>query len=128
MRLMIVFCVMPYMAMAQDVDCENALAQQEMNFCAEQVWQAEDATLNEAYASALAVMQEADASFAPEGDTEEDRLRTAQRAWVEYRDAACDSAGYAMRGGSAEPLLIYGCMAMLTKERTAQLLILMQDY
>jgi uncharacterized protein YecT (DUF1311 family) len=128
MRLMIVFCVMPYMAMAQDVDCENALAQQEMNFCAEQVWQAEDATLNETYASALAVMQEADASFAPEGDTEEDRLRTAQRAWVEYRDAACDSAGYAMRGGSAEPLLIYGCMAMLTKERTAQLLILMQDY
>jgi uncharacterized protein YecT (DUF1311 family) len=123
-----VFCVMPYMAMAQDVDCENALAQQEMNFCAEQVWQAEDATLNETYASALAVMQEADASFSPEGDTEEDRLRTAQRAWVEYRDAACDSAGYAMRGGSAEPLLIYGCMAMLTKERTAQLLILMQDY
>jgi uncharacterized protein YecT (DUF1311 family) len=128
MRLMVALCLLPMAAHAQDVDCANAMTQQEMNFCAEQDWLAADALLNDAYATALAAMQEADASFPPEGDTEEERLRTAQRAWVAYRDAACDSAGYAMRGGSAEPLLIYGCMGMLTQQRTEALQSLVQDY
>ncbi len=128
MRLTLALCLLPFATSAQDVDCANAMAQQEMNFCAEQDWQAADALLNDAYATALAAMQEADASFAPEGDSEEERLRTAQRAWVAYRDAACDSAGYAMRGGSAEPLLIYGCMRVLTEQRTEGLRSLVEDY
>jgi uncharacterized protein YecT (DUF1311 family) len=98
MRLVIMLCAMPLMGHAQEVDCANAMAQQEMNFCAEQDWQAADALLNDAYAQALSVMQESDAGYAPEGATEEARLRKAQRAWLAYRDAACDSAGYATAG------------------------------
>jgi uncharacterized protein YecT (DUF1311 family) len=127
MRVILALCLLPFAASAQEVDCANALVQQEMNFCAEQDWQAADALLNDAYATALAAMQDSDAAYAPEGDSEEERLRTAQRAWVAYRDAACDSAGYAMRGGSAEPLLIYGCMRELTDQRTEGLRSLVEE-
>lgn len=128
MRLTLALMCLPFATLAQDVDCDTAETQQDMNFCAEQDWQVADADLNDAYGAALALMQEIDTVTEPMGDTEEERLRTAQRAWVDYRDAACDVAGYAMRGGSAEPLLIYGCMAALTEERTAGLRSLVEDY
>ena len=128
MRLMIALFVMPWMAQAQDVDCADTMIQQEMNLCAQQVWQAADVLLNEAYAAALAVMQGTDTDIAPIGATEEARLRKAQRAWLAYRDAACDSAGFAMRGGSAEPLLTYGCLAELTEQRTQDLQLLIEGY
>jgi uncharacterized protein YecT (DUF1311 family) len=128
MRLMIALCAMPLMASAQDVDCANAIVQVEMNFCAEQDWQAADVVLNEVYAMAVARMQESDASYPPEGATEEARLRKAQKAWIAFRDAACDSAGFPMRGGSAEPLAVYGCLRALTEQRTEGLWSLVERY
>lgn len=128
MRLAMALILLPLGAAAQEVDCTNATAQQEMNFCAEQDWQVADAALNAAYADALALMRQSDAAYLPEGDSEEERLRAAQRAWVAFRDAACDSAGQAMRGGSAEPMLTYACMRTLTDERTEGLRALLDYY
>ena len=128
MRLTLAFCLLPFAAVAQDVDCDNATAQQEMNSCAEQEWQAADVDLNTTFAAVLAVMQESDQTYPAEGKTEEARLREAQRAWVAYRDAACDSAGYPMRGGSAEPLLTNDCMWRLTTQRTDDLKSLIETY
>ena len=128
MRLMIAVCLMPIVVQAQEVDCANALAQQDMNLCAAQDWEAADAALNEVYGGVVATMQQADADYAPDGATEEARLRRAQKAWIAYRDAACDSAGFAMRGGSAEPLLVYGCLRALTEQRTADLQALVEGY
>ena len=112
---------------AQDlsaVDCSNTVTQLEMNACAEQDWMAADADLNAAYGAALAVMQDLDAALPRSARGAEANLRKAQRAWITYRDAACAAEGYAMRGGSAEPLLIYGCRARLTAERTQNLILL----
>jgi uncharacterized protein YecT (DUF1311 family) len=128
MRLIAAFCLLPFAATAQDVDCTNAVTQQEMNLCAELDWQVADAELNDAYAAVIAMMQNIDAETTPIGVTEEARLREAQRAWVAFRDATCDVAGYAMRGGSAEPLLIYGCMMTLSAERADELRGLVEDY
>ena len=33
-----------------------------------------------------------------------------------------------MKGGSAEPLLVYGCMRQLTEDRTAQLVAFTDSY
>jgi uncharacterized protein YecT (DUF1311 family) len=55
-------------------------------------------------------------------------LREAQRAWITFRDKACEAEGFAMRGGSAEPLLVYGCMRQLTEERTGHLTVMVQAY
>ncbi len=113
-------------AAAQTVDCARAVTQMEMNFCAEQDWQAADRVLNAAYAEAMAALKAWDRANAgpfPEAD----RLKKAQRAWISYRDLACESEGYPMRGGTAEPLLIYGCLARMTEARTKDLELLIQN-
>lgn len=109
-------------ALAQDIDCETAMAQQELNACAEQDWEAADADLNDAYKRAMAEMKDMDANMPEDLQGAADALRDAQRAWITYRDANCLHAGFPMRGGSAEPLLVYGCMAQMTEDRTAELL------
>jgi uncharacterized protein YecT (DUF1311 family) len=123
---MLIAMTMP--AAAQVADCSNPITQIEMNDCAAQIWEEADARLNDVYAQTLAILQESDATYPIDGDTEEDRLRAAQRAWVAYRDANCDSAGYPMRGGSAEPLLFYGCMQSMTEARIAELLALTERF
>jgi uncharacterized protein YecT (DUF1311 family) len=112
---------------AQDIsaiDCTNTVMQQEMNACAEQDWMDADADLNAAYRAAMAVMKGYDADLAKSERGAEANLRNAQRAWITYRDAACAAEGYAMHGGSAEPLLIYGCRARLTEQRAEDLRLL----
>jgi uncharacterized protein YecT (DUF1311 family) len=115
-------------ASAQEVDCSNAVTQQDMNICQQQVWQESDERLNAVYAETVAILQERDAEFPLDGASEEDRLRAAQRAWVAFRDANCDAAGYSMRGGSAEPLLVFGCMHQMTEARIVELTQLSQEY
>ena len=111
----------PGVATAQEADCINQPTQMDMNICAYQDWQAADATLNTVYADALATVQASDAEYNRDGDSEEVRLRRAQRAWVAFRDANCDAAGFQMRGGSAEPLLVNGCLRVMTQDRIAEL-------
>lgn len=112
-------------ALAEEIDCTTAMAQQEMNICAEMDWQAADKDLNAAYKTVLAAMKDMDAGLPPELQGAEAALRTAQRAWIDYRDAQCETAGFPMRGGSAEPLLVYGCLRQVTENRTAELLELL---
>jgi len=112
----------PVMAVADDkVDCSDPQVQMEMNYCAEQDYKAADAVLNTAYKKAMASMKETDSYLSDDMKGAADALLAAQRAWIPYRDKACASAGYIVRGGSMEPMIIYQCMARITKERTAEL-------
>ena len=108
-------------AAAQDAYCANAMVQADLNECAAAEWQAADELLNQRYKEAMKLLQtwDSDLPEALKGGPAD--LRAAQRAWITYRDAACSAEGYAMRGGSAEPLLVYGCKARLTEARTEDL-------
>lgn len=108
-------------AMAQDVDCENAMTQIDMNFCAQEDFARADDDLNEAYGRARDAMRDIDSYLDADLQGAEEALRDAQRAWITFRDTACAAEGFMMRGGSAEPLLVYGCMARLTDHRTEDL-------
>jgi uncharacterized protein YecT (DUF1311 family) len=48
-------------------------------------------------------------------------LKTSQLAWLAYRDAEAKFAADEMRDGSGAPLLLYGSMARITRERVAVL-------
>ena len=113
---------------AQDVDCANATAQVELTYCAEQDWMDADADLNAAYKAAMALMKQIDADLPQDEQGAAANLKAAQRAWISFRDAACAAEGYLMHGGSAEPMVIYGCRAGLTKVRAADLWLLAQTY
>jgi len=108
-------------ALAQDIDCATTSVQMEMNFCAERDWQAADAELNRIYKAVMADMKAMDQSLPPDLQGAAQTLRDAQRAWITFRDKNCRLAGYPMRGGSAEPLLIYGCLRQMTQDRSAEL-------
>ncbi len=113
--------LLPVAAPAQEVDCASAEAQVELTYCAEQDWMRADAVLNDAYQVALAVLTSVDAGLEAQDRGAVVNLRNAQRAWITFRDAACAAEGYQMHGGSAEPMVIYGCRARLTEARTADL-------
>lgn len=49
------------------------------------------------------------------------RLRTAQRAWLAFRDAECGFQGSAVQGGSAQSMVVSQCLATLTEQRVKQL-------
>lgn len=104
-------------AAAQEVDCQNAMAQMEMTFCAEQDWQRADRNLNDAYKAAMAEMKAVDSNLPKAQQGAAAHLKAAQRAWISFRDEACAAEGYMMHGGSAQPMVIYGCRATLTEQR-----------
>lgn len=115
-------------AAAQAQDCANAMDQVTMNACAYGDWQAADADLNRAYRAAMDTLQDWD-SYLPAGQRGAAKaLKEGQRAWITFRDKTCEAEGFAMRGGSAEPLLVYGCMARLTEQRAADLWALAESY
>lgn len=108
-------------ALAQEVDCAKAVAQMELTYCAEQEWMAADADLNDAYGAARDLMRQVDTGLPEDQKGAEANLKAAQRAWITFRDAACAAEGYMMHGGSAEPMVIYGCRARLTESRAEDL-------
>ena len=107
-------------AMAQDCSSYN-LDQQSMNACAKQDWEAADRLLNAAYKQAKVRARQND-EYLEAGETPAAKLLLeAQRAWIPFRDQACELESTLMRGGSAQPLLYWGCMARLTEQRTYDL-------
>lgn len=122
----LMIAAMPLAAQAQD--CANAADQQTMNQCARAEWQAADAELNSAYQMAMDFMRSIDADLPAEEQGAAKALRDAQRAWISFRDLACQAEGYLMQGGSAQPMIISGCMTVLTQERSRSLVELAGRY
>jgi len=103
------------------VDCNNAEAQMDMNICSQRDYDAADKALNEQYKKTRAAMIAIDADLEANLKGAEKALVKAQRAWVDYRDGECEAEGFQARGGSMEPMLVSGCKATLTKQRTKEL-------
>jgi uncharacterized protein YecT (DUF1311 family) len=102
-------------------NCDTTMAQQEMNRCADQSFQAADAELNDAYAEAVKFARMI-------GGEAENKLRVAQRAWVTFRDAACDAEAYPNEGGSMQPMVYSYCLARLTDVRRSDLITFASQY
>jgi uncharacterized protein YecT (DUF1311 family) len=98
----------PHAGAAQGCD-GNTL---EMIDCGMALLQTEDRALNAAYNTAL--------TNAEAGGYVE-QLRTAQRLWIPYRDAACAAEAAPYLGGSIHPLIVISCVTKLTQDRTRDL-------
>jgi uncharacterized protein YecT (DUF1311 family) len=102
-------------------DCNDPQTQTDMTICAGQAFDAADKKLNEVYQQAIDVAKQMDGYL--EGDLKgaEKTLREAQRAWIPYRQKACEAYGFLARGGTLEPMLIAECMTDITQKRIAEL-------
>ncbi|TNC65999.1 DUF1311 domain-containing protein [Rubellimicrobium roseum] len=85
-----------------------------MTECAQADFVAADEELNAAYAVAMDTARR----IGPRG---EETLRAAQRAWIAFRDAACEAEAVLWEGGSAQPMIRSGCLRELTAQRTEDL-------
>lgn len=93
--------------------CANPQTTAEMRDCAGREYKQADDELNKVYRQLMARI----------GNDEgrKTALRTAQQAWIKYRDANCDFASYLTRGGTIEPVVRYNCMTGMTVSRMKEL-------
>jgi uncharacterized protein YecT (DUF1311 family) len=117
---LLLFAAAPAFAQ-EDIDCNNAIAQQDMNYCAEKDFEAADAELNAIWKEAKAAAKAMDAEFEEPMKGAEKALIAGQRGWIAYRDGQCELAGWEAHGGSMEPMLVSDCEAELTRIRTKEL-------
>ena len=110
-------CLIGVPVWAQDA-CEGAVSQPDLNDCTAEAFATADEELNLAYEAAMAAARSYDSS--PEGRAEA-TLRAAQRAWIAYRDAACEAEAALWDGGSAQPMIRSGCLEHLSVQRTEDL-------
>jgi len=52
------------------------------------------------------------------------KLKTAQRLWVQFRDANCDAEHELCAEGSAAPIVKLSCLEAMTRHRTEELKVM----
>lgn len=104
---------------AQEPDCSDraTLPQIDLTQCAGRDLEFWDGILNTAYQQVIA---QSDA-------TREESLRSAQRAWITYRDLTCEMEASRYEGGSIAPMIRLGCLSRLTERRARDLETYLQN-
>lgn len=108
----------------EEIDCDHAQYQIEMNLCAARDFEASDAALNAQWTQTSTRMKALDTEIDREHDKQPGHFETlleGQRAWLKFRDAQCLSESFMARGGSMQPMMISQCKTYLTELRTQQL-------
>ena len=97
--------------------CADAQSQTEMNICWGKQYKAADAELNAAYRE-----------FTSKLNAEESaQLKTAQLAWIKFRDANCEFVADQYKGGSMRPMIAAMCLADVTSARASELKAQMKE-
>jgi uncharacterized protein YecT (DUF1311 family) len=107
------------------LNCNNAIAQVEMNLCAKQQAETADKHLNSAYQKLQSRyttdLRQADNSQINRVKQQYQQLINAQKTWIKLRDTTCEYERSRFEGGSIAPMIYHSCVAKLTDRRTADL-------
>ena len=102
-------------------NCAEPTTQSEMTECAGLDYEKADGELNAEYQKIRKVLKDRDKASDDSSDSAADALVASQRAWVAFRDANCEVAGFQARGGSMEPMLVSTCLADMSRKRSEEL-------
>lgn len=111
-------------ALAQPPDCTEPLFQAQINQCAEASYKAADLEMRSVYDQALAQYRDQDRRIAEEDAryaNAEMLLRESQEAWTTSSRDFCAARTQSAQGGTMSASVHYGCLAMLTRNRTQDL-------
>ncbi|TDK42313.1 lysozyme inhibitor LprI family protein [Antarcticimicrobium luteum] len=120
-RLALAALLLTAPAGAQALDCSAPQTQTDMTQCAALMYEAADGDLNLAYRLAHDTARQIDAANGAGAPGAETRLRNAQRAWIAFRDLACETESLLAYGGSMQPMLRLSCLERQTRARTEDL-------
>ena len=107
-------------AIATPENCATTAVQSDLNDCALIEYERADRALNAQWKATIKVYEELSQEDAR-------RLRTAQRAWLAFRDAECWARHPFTLGVSLDKMLHINCRTNLTIERTRTLSDLAKD-
>jgi len=88
------------MLLVQNINCDNAQTQLEINQCSTQ-----------SYQQLLPKLQR----------SRKQKLIAAQQAWIKFRDSSCEFESSQYEGGSIAPSVYLNCLEKLTQQRTQEL-------
>jgi len=95
----------------------SAQTQFEMNMEAAENYKKADAELNQTYKELMKKLDENAKSL----------LKKAQLDWIKYRDSHCAFEGQLYEGGSAQPMAISMCLETVTRTRTQELQVSLEE-
>lgn len=104
---------LPLSSSRADGCMDKAVAQADMNECAQKSFHAADGELNKSF-------QQLQGRLSDDAN-EKKRLVSTQRAWIAFRDAECAFASSGVQGGSAYPMIYTQCLNGLTRKRIENL-------
>jgi uncharacterized protein YecT (DUF1311 family) len=96
---------------AKDSACPSPLSGAEETACFASALKKSDADLNQLYGRIQKVVEGDDLA----------ELKTAQRLWMQFRDANCQAEYSLYSGGSAAPMVKLACLEGMTRHRTEEL-------
>ncbi|MBB5345166.1 lysozyme inhibitor LprI family protein [Tunturibacter empetritectus] len=91
--------------------CRNEVVTVAMENCFDKAYKAADGGLNQRFSQISKVLQADDLQ----------RLKVAQRLWIQFRDATCTAESNLYNGGTASAPAYSACLEELTRQRTADL-------
>ena len=94
-----------------DAPCRNVAVTIAMENCFDRAYKAADSGLNQTYSQISKVLQPDDLQ----------RLKVAQRLWIQLRDATCTAESNLYNGGTASAPAYSACLEEETRQRTADL-------
>jgi uncharacterized protein YecT (DUF1311 family) len=97
--------------LAQQLNCNNPQTTLQMNQCASQQAQAADKKLNQVYQQLKPKLSR----------QQQQRLTTAQQAWIKFRDETCAYERGQFEGGTLASPTYGNCIARVTKQRISDL-------
>jgi uncharacterized protein YecT (DUF1311 family) len=92
--------------------CVNGETTYEMKQCAAKQYRQADDELNKVYRQLMSKLDD---------EGHKTALKTAQQAWLKYRDTNCDFESYLNRGGSIYSVVVTSCMTSMTTARTKEM-------
>ena len=114
---------------SQETMCDKAETQMEMNQCSAEKYHKADAILNDLYSKLARQFQADIQEWTQKHDADQtlfetkglQKLRAAERAWIQYRDLHCEAARQRVDGGSISPMVWADCMTEVTEHRVVEL-------
>jgi uncharacterized protein YecT (DUF1311 family) len=91
--------------------CRNVAVTLAMENCFDKAYKAADSELNRRYSQIAQVLQPDDL----------ERLKVAQRLWIQFRDATCTAESNLYNGGTASAPAYSACREELTRQRATDL-------
>lgn len=121
-KLMFAFCLVPFLSCAA-VECTNIESSDQIYLCSAHSLKDSDDKLNKEYKTLLSGVTSTYASHKELRGEYINKIKSSQRAWLDFRDKNCEVLSYQIESGSqAYETSMNLCKDKITKERTQEII------